>query len=111
MRKPLLLLVLLSGAVYAEDHVVMNNKERATYRLGAGDTLNILGNHCAIRVEGSSGTVNVNGNHNQILVDGSVQLITLNGNHNSATILVTNGKPGPEVLQVGRYNDVTHKPR
>lgn len=113
MRNPLSLVLLLTLALpaFAEDHVIVHNKERATYRLAAGDTLNIMGNNCAIRVEGSSGTVNVNGNYNQLLVDGAVLVVNLNGTHNNATILVTEGKPGPEVVQTGRDNEVLHKPR
>lgn len=95
----------------AEEHALTGNHERRTYRLAAGDTLNVIGNRCDVRVEGSSGTVNVLGNHNHILVDGAIQQVNLEGSHNEATVIITSGRPGTEVIQSGRYNSVLHKPR
>ncbi len=113
MVRPLALvtLLLLSGPAPAENQTLAGNNEKRSYRLGAGDTLNVLGNRCDIRIEGSSGTVNVQGNHNTILVDGTIQQVNLNGNHNDAVVIVVTGRPGPEVVQVGRDNSVVHRPR
>lgn len=112
MRSLIVCLVLASALpALAENHALKGDRERRTYRLAAGDTLNVTGNRCDVRVEGSSGTVNVLGNHNTILVDGAIQQVNLNGSHNEATVIITNGRPGTEVVQAGRYNSVMHKPR
>lgn len=94
--------LVIASSTAAADITIVDNNQKVTVDCSKDPSVDVLGNHATILLEGTCNKVTFAGNHSTLT--GSVTAIVVPGNHNTAILDVV------DVISVaGNHNKVSYK--